>query len=154
VEDTVLGTVEAVGLRSTRIRTLDRTVVTLPNGKLADMQIETFAPRDRCRLVTTLGLVYDTNADQLRRVLAGFERVLRAHPAIWPDDVIVRFAGFGESSLDVEVMAWFTTGDWAVFRAYRQEVLLSFMEVVEEAGSSFAFPTRTVHLIPAGPAAS
>ena len=147
IDPDVVGTVEAVGLRSTRIRTLDRTVVSLPNGKLADMRVETFAARDRCRFATTVGLVYGTTAEQLRKVLAGLERVLRAHPGIWPDDVIVRFAGLGESSLDVEIMAWFQTSDYGQFRTWRQEVLLSFMDVVEAEKSSFAFPTRTVHLV-------
>ncbi|MBA3539183.1 MAG: mechanosensitive ion channel family protein [Deltaproteobacteria bacterium] len=147
VEADVLGTVEEVGLRSTRIRTLDRTVVSLPNGRLADMRIETFALRDRCRLSASFGVVYATTAAQLREVLAGFERVLRAHPSIWPDDVIVRFAQFGDSALVIEVMAWFLTGDWGQFRTYRQEVLIDFMDVVERAGTSFAFPTRTLHLV-------
>lgn len=153
VEADVLGTVETVGLRSTRIRTLDRTVVTLPNGRLADMRIETFALRDRCRLATTVGLVYSTSAGQLRDVLDGLERTLRAHPAIWPDDVVVRFSGFGASSLDIEIMAWLQTGDWGQFRTWRQELLFEFMAVVERAGSSFAFPTRTLHLeLPVAPA--
>jgi MscS family membrane protein len=146
IEDQALGTVEAVGLRSTRIRTLDRTVVSLPNGRLADMRIETFAPRDRCRMHATLGVVYATTQTQLATVLAGLERVLRDHPGIWPDDVIVRFVGFGASSLDIEVMAWFETGDFGQFRTWRQEVLLGFMGVVEEARTSFAFPTRTIHV--------
>lgn len=150
IDADVLGTVEAVGLRSTRIRSLDRTVVTLPNGRLADMKIETFAARDRCRLSTKLGLVYDTTADQLRQVLDGLERVLREQPKIWPDDVVVRFASFGESSLDIEVIAWFTTSDYGEFRSCRQATLLGFMEVVESAGTSFAFPTRTVHLVGGG----
>jgi MscS family membrane protein len=140
----VLGTVESIGMRSTRVRTLDRTLVTFPNGKLADMQAETFGARDRCRLVAQVGLVYSTTAGQLRRVLAGFEAALRAHPRIWPDTVSVRFVRLGESSLDVEVMAWFLTSDWNEFTAIRQEMLLRFVEVVEEAGSSFAFPTRTL----------
>jgi len=145
IEADVMGTVEAVGLRSTRIRTLDRTIVTLPNGRVADMRIETFAARDRCRLATTIGLVYDTTAARMREVLAGFERVLRDHPKIWPDTISVKFVNFGESSLDVEVMAWFQTGDWFEFLACRQDVLLAFMDVVEKAGSGFAFPTRTIH---------
>jgi len=146
IEGDVLGTVESVGLRSTRVRTLDRTVVTLPNGKLADMKIETFAPRDRCRLAATIGLVYSTTAVQLRDVLVGVERVLRAHPSIWPDDVVVRFVKFGDSSLDIEIMAWFQTRDWSQFRTWRQDVLIAIMDVVETAGSSFAFPTRTLHV--------
>ena len=146
VDDTV-GTVEALGLRSTRIRTLDRTLVSIPNGKLAEMRLETFAARDRIRLACTVGLVYDTSAAAMRKVLAGLERVLREQPKIWKDTVVVRFKELAASSLDIEVMAWFETSDWGEFQLIRQEVLLAFMEVVESAGSSFAFPTRTVHVV-------
>lgn len=146
LEDT-LGTVESVGLRSTRIRTLDRTLVTVPNGKLADMRIESYSARDRMRLSCVLGLTYGTSAAQMREVLTSLERVLRAQPKIWPDELIVRFKQFGDSSLDIEVMAWFQTSDWYEFLAIRQEVYLAFMGVVEAAGASFAFPTRTLHIV-------
>lgn len=147
VEDFV-GTVEAIGLRSTRFRTLDRTIVTLPNGKLADMRLESFTERDRLRLAAVIGLVYETTAAQLRQVLQGFQAVLRRHPRIWPDAVVVRFREFAASSLDIEIMAWFQTSDWSEFQAIREEVLIEFMEVVERAGTAFAFPTQTVHLSP------
>jgi MscS family membrane protein len=150
VED-VLGKVEAIGMRSTRIRTLDRTVVTVPNGKLADMRAETYAVRDRIRLLANLGLVYGTTAAQLRTVLAGIEAALRAHPKIWPDAVSVRFTEFRESSLNVEVMAWFQTQDWDEFTLIRQDLYLEFMSVVEGAGTTFAFPTRTIQLQNDGP---
>jgi MscS family membrane protein len=140
------GTVETIGLRSTALRTLDRTLVSIPNGDLADARIESYTARDRIRLACTLGLVYSTSASAMRTVLTGLERVLREHPKIWPDTIVVRFVGFGASSLDVEVMAWFQVTDWNAFQAIREEVLLAFMEVVEGAGSSFAFPTQTVHL--------
>lgn len=149
--DDFVGTVEAIGLRSSRFRTLDRTIVSLPNGRLADMRLESFSVRDRLRLATVIGLVYETNAAQMRAVLAGFERVLRAHPKIWPDAIVVRFAELAASSLNIEVMAWFTTSDWSEFQLIRQEVLLSFMDVVESAGTSFAFPTTTVHLASGAP---
>jgi MscS family membrane protein len=145
IEDFV-GTVELIGLRSTKIRTLDRTVVTMPNGKLADMRLETFAARDRIRLSCVLGIVYHTTAGQMREILAGLEEVLRAHPKIWQEAVIVRFRAFASSSLDIEIMAWFETSDYGEFQLHRQDVLLRFMEVVEAAGSSFAFPTHTVYL--------
>jgi MscS family membrane protein len=145
VED-VTGTVEAIGLRSTRIRTLDRTLVSLPNGKLADMRVEAISARDRIRLSCTLGLVYGTTAAQMRQVLSGVERVLREHPKIWPDALVVRFAELAASSLNIEVMAWFRTVDFDEFRAIREEVLLRFLEVVERAGTSLAFPTQTVHV--------
>jgi len=147
IEDFV-GTVEAIGLRSTRFRTLDRTIITIPNGRLADMKLESFSERDRLRLAAVIGLVYETSAAQLRTVLDGFEAVLRAHPKIWPEAVVVRFREFAASSLDIEIMAWFQTADWSEFQAIRQEILLQFMQVVEQAGSSFAFPTRTVYLAP------
>jgi MscS family membrane protein len=144
IEDFV-GTVELIGLRSTRVRTLDRTIITIPNGRLADMRVESFSPRDRLRLAFKLGLVYETTAAQIREVLAGLDRLLREHPKIWAEDVVVRFESLGDSSLNIEVMAWFeTTSD--EFHKIRQEVLLSAMDVVEKAGTSFAFPTRTIHL--------
>ena len=150
VEDFV-GTVESIGLRSTRIRTLDRTLVTIPNGKLADMRLETYAVRDRIRLYTIVNLVYGTTEAQLQAALKGFEATLRAHPKLWPDALTVRFCALGPSSLDVEVMAWFTTSDFDEFKKIREDVLLGFVRVVEQAGTSFAFPTQTVHLVANGP---
>jgi MscS family membrane protein len=150
--DGVSGTVEAIGMRSTRIRTQDRTVVTFPNGRLADLKAESFAPRDRFRLLTNLGLAYGTTEAQLRAVLAGIEGALRSHPRIWPDGISVRFNEFRESSLNVEVVAWLQTTDWNEFAAARQDLFLRFMAVVEAAGASYAFPTRTVHLAGEGAA--
>jgi MscS family membrane protein len=80
-------------------------------------------------------------------VVEGCERVLREHPKLWPDMTVVQFKKLADSSLDIEVVAWFRTTDPKEFGAIRQQVLLQFMEVVEQAGTSFAFPTRTVHVI-------
>ncbi len=155
--DDFVGTVEDIGLRSTRFRTLDRTVISIPNGNLSDQRLETFAARDRMRLAASIGLEYSTTHAQMQEVLDGFERVLREHPKIWPDALVVKFKEFGASSLDIEIMAWFQVPTWDDFRDCRQQVLLDFMRVVEDAGTAFAFPTRTVHLIdetrPKSPAA-
>jgi MscS family membrane protein len=153
VEDWV-GTVEAIGMRSTRFRTLDRTRITYPNGKLADMKCETFAARDRIRLYANLGLSYRTTAAQMRLVLAGIEEALARHPRIAPDAPSIRFTELRESALNVEVFAYLATADWGEFTRLRQDLLLRFMEIVEQAGTSFAFPTRTVVLEggPPGPA--
>ncbi len=145
--DEITGTVEVIGMRSTRIRTLDRTLVTLPNGRLADMRIESFSARDRFRLAITIGVTYGTSAAQIRQVLERTEALLRGHAQIWPDTVIVRFSGFGASSLDIEVVCWFLVPDFNAFRDARQEVLLGIMDIVESAGTSFAFPTQTLHLV-------
>lgn len=145
VED-FMGTVESVGLRSTRIRTLDRTVVTLPNGRLSEMRLESFTARDRLRLFFTIGLVYDTTPDQMRLVLQGTEEILRRHPKIMSDSVDVWFKGFGDSALLVDVIGVFLTADWREFLRYRQEVLLEIMQLVASVGSGFAFPTQTIKL--------
>jgi MscS family membrane protein len=146
VED-VLGNVETIGLRSTRIRTLDRTLVTIPNGKLADMRIESYTARDRFRLHAVIGLVYGTTAAQLRQVIADIEAALREEPAFFEDAVMVAVKGFGPSSIDVEAMAWFETGTFDEFVVVRQRLLLRFLEIVEKNGTSFAFPTQTVHVV-------
>jgi MscS family membrane protein len=150
------GTVERIGLRSTRFRTLDRTIITIPNGRLADMRLESLTARDRMRLAAVIGLHYRTTAEQLREVLSGFEHVLREHPSVWRDVVSVRFIAFGASSLNIEVMAWFRTAEPNEFQQFRQDVLLQFMDVVEQAGTSFAFPTQTLQIesLPVAPAES
>lgn len=147
IEDLV-GTVEMIGLRSTRIRTLDRTLVTIPNGKLAEMRIESYTARDRFRLHAIIGVVYGTTAAQLREIVAGLEAAMRAETTFFEDSFMIVVKGFGASSIDIEVMGWFTAGTYDAFVKVRQAVLLRFMEVVEKNGTSFAFPTQTVHLIP------
>lgn len=143
IEDFV-GHVENVGLRSTRFRTLDRTLITIPNGRVADMKIENYTSRDRLRLACTISLLHGTKAAQVREVLTGIETLLRSQPKIWPDAVTVRLREFAPTSLDIEVNAWFLTSDWSEFLFIRQDVLLRIMDVVEAAGTSLAFPTRTL----------
>lgn len=147
--DDLVGTVEEVGLRSTRIRTLDRTLVTLPNGRLADSRIESFAARDRCRMFAVIGLVYSTRSEQIQRIREEILDHLTNHERVWPDTIRVVFTGFNQSSLDLEILAWFQTTDWGQFLHIRQDVLLKVMEIVERNGSAFALPSRTLHF--AGP---
>jgi MscS family membrane protein len=143
--DNLVGQVEGIGLRSTRLRTPERTVVTIPNGLLAGQRIESLTARDRMRLNCRLGLVYSSSAEQVREVLAGCERVLRAHERIWPHDLFVRFVELGPSSMDIEVTAWFVC-NWDEFTLIRQQMLLAFLEVVDKAKTSLAYPTTTLVL--------
>jgi len=136
-----MGTVEAIGLRSTRLRTLDRTVISVPNSQFLDMQIENFARRDQMRFATTLQLRYETTPDQLRYVLTELRKLLIAHPMVFSDPIRVRFMGFGEHSLDIEIFAYITASDMDTFTAAREDILLRMMAMVEEAGAQFAFPS-------------
>lgn len=147
IDDTI-GWVEHIGLRSTSIRTLERSLVTFPNGKLADMKIESLAARDHLRLHAVLGVTYDLTADRLDALRSALLAELRAHPQLWSGMPLrVHFVGFSESSLDIEVMAWFRETDWDRFLELRHAVLLRLLRIVAEQGAQFAFPTRTVRLI-------
>lgn len=136
-----MGTVEHIGLRSTRLRTLDRTVISVPNAQFLDLQLENYARRDCLLFQTQLQLRYETTPDQLRFVLVELRRLLIAHPMVLPDPLRVRFAGFGAHSLDIDVFAYISTADINEFMAAREDVFLRMMAVVEEAGAQFAFPS-------------
>jgi MscS family membrane protein len=140
------GTVEAIGVRSTKIRALDRTLITVPNAALADMQLINWAKCDRMLINTTIGLRYETENDQLRHVLVKLREMLHAHPKIHSDTVRVRFAGFGQSSLDIGVRIYALTRDFNEFHAIREDVLLRMSDIVNESGSSFAFPSQTLYM--------
>lgn len=135
--DGLSGTVESIGLRSTRVRTLDRTLVTIPNGKLADMRIESFAERDRIKLACVLNLDRASSATEVRAVVQGARALLEAQPKIWRD-VTVSMTRIGDASLDVEILAWFQTTSWSEFQALREETLLGLLAVVEQAGARLA----------------
>jgi MscS family membrane protein len=141
-----IGTVEEIGLRSTRVRTLDRTVVTVPNAEFSSMQIENFAARDRIRLFTMIGVRYETTPEQLRYLLAELRSMLLAHPKVSPDPARVRFVGFGAYSLDLEVFAYVMTSDWNEFLHIREDIYLRMMDIVELSGTGFAFPSQTTYL--------
>jgi len=141
-----VGTVEEIGLRSTRIRTLDRTLVTIPNAEFSGIQVENFAVRDSMRLFIVLGLRYETTPDQLRHVLAGLRKLLLAHPRVTPDPARVKFVNFGAYSLDLEVFAYVDTKDWGEFVDIREDIFLRMMDIVRESGTGFAFPSQTTYL--------
>ena len=143
--DGVMGTVEDIGLRSTRIRTLDRTLVTIPNGDLSTARIENFAGRARFLWQTTLGLRYETRPEQMRAVLRRLDRMLAADHRI-AEDHRARFVGFGASSLDVEIFAYIVAPDMPRNLAIREELNLAVMEIISSCGVGFAFPSTTVYL--------
>ena len=146
IVDGVEGEVETIGLRSTRIRTLERTIVSFPNGGLAELKSENLTLRDRMRFRTVIGVEYGTNSATIQRVRNEIEEMLRDHAMVWPDRVVVRFQQFGASSLDLEIFCWILTDKVDEFRRVREELLLGIMKIVEAAETSFAFPTQTLWL--------
>jgi MscS family membrane protein len=137
-----VGMVEEIGIRSARIRTLNRTVIAIPNADLIKMQLENFSLRDKVRLTTTLRLRMETSRDQLRYLLSRLEHMLKDHPKLADEGVRVRFLGVGPYSLDVELVAMALTTNWDEFLAIQQDVFLRAMALVEEAGTRLAVPVR------------
>jgi MscS family membrane protein len=139
------GTVESIGLRSTQIRGIDDSVTTIPNADFSKMHIVNYTLRRHRLLLTVLGLRYETTDDQLRFVLATLRGMLLAHPRVLDDEPRVRFAGFGDFSLNVEIRVDINTHDAIEFRAIREDIYLRVMKIVKDAGTGFAFPSRTVY---------
>jgi MscS family membrane protein len=144
-----LGAVEDVGLRSVKIRTLDRTVVTVPNADFARLQLENLAERDRVLLRENLRLRYETTREQLQTLMSDLESMLRDHDRIAEEPLRVRFTGFGGHYLEVELYAYALTSAWPEFLEIREDVLLRVMEIVERSGTRMALPTE-VHYVGAG----
>jgi MscS family membrane protein len=139
---TSMGTVEDIGLRSTRIRTLDRTLVTVPNGAFSGMTLENFDRRDKMLFHFTLNLRRDTTPDQMRTLLQSIAKLLKGQPKVETGGLPVRFIGIGSYSLDVEIFVYVTTIDGDEFMKTQQDLLLAIMDAVEAAGTGLALPTQ------------
>ena len=141
-----IGTIEDISLRSTRIRTLDRTELSVPNGQLANMNVENLSRRDASLFQANIGLRHETSLDQLRSLLKQIPSLLRHHPKVDSEFVRVRFVGFGESSLDIEINCRILTGNLQEFLAIREDLLLQIIDFLAGAGVALALPSRTVYL--------
>ena len=140
-----VGTVEAIGIRSTRIRGLDRTLTTIPNAMLSKMPIVNLAQRDQILIQSVIGVRCETSPDQLRHLLVGIRTLLAGHPRVNPDPSRVRFIGFGPSSLDIELFAYVMTRNWQEFLGIREELFLQVMDLVKASGTGLSFPSQTVY---------
>ncbi|HTW64968.1 MAG TPA: mechanosensitive ion channel family protein [Bryobacteraceae bacterium] len=137
-----MGTVEDIGLRSTRIRTLDRTLVTVPNGSFSTMTLENFNRKDKNLFHVTLNLKRDTTPSQMRTVLDSITSLVKDQPKFEAGDVPVRFIGIGAYSLDVEIFLYMLTLDGDEFLRLQQDLLLRIMEAIHAAGTALALPTQ------------
>jgi MscS family membrane protein len=148
---TTVGTVEDVGLRSTRIRTQDRTLVSIPNGQISNERLEDVSSRDKFCLHMILSLRYETTAAQVRTVVAAIRGLLLEHARVEPDSVRVRFLRFGPSSLDVDVFVHITVVDYVEFLEIQEYLLLQIMDAVQAAGTRMAVPSQTTYVVSDSP---
>lgn len=143
----VSGTVVDIGLRSTRIRTPERTIVTIPNGQLATMNLENFTFRDKFWFHPTVALRRETTADQMRTVLGKIRDMLDKHAKVESQTARVRFISIGNASQDVEIFAYVFAADYGNFLSVQEDLLLQVLDVVETSGTSLALPTQITHLV-------
>ncbi len=139
------GTIESIGIRSTQIRALDRTVISIPNSQFADMQLINWARCDQMLIERAIRLRYETDTEQLRYVLVKIREMLHAHPRIDSGTVRVRFSGHGEFSLDISIRVYAMTQEWNDYFAIQEDVLLRIDEIVRATGAGFAFPSQTLY---------
>jgi len=144
----IIGTVEHVGLRSTRIRTLDRSLVSVPNGQIANMSLETLSARDTFWFHPVVGLRYDTTPEQLRTILESVRALLAAHTDVDQSTLRVRFLRLNVYSLDVEIFAYLRARDWNHFLELQEQLLFAVMNIVRDAGTQIAFPSQTLYVTP------
>jgi len=141
-----VGTVEDIGLRSIKLRTLDQSLLVVPNGLLAQMQFENFGPRRKCLINQRFSLRIETRVEQLRFVLDRVQSMLDQQPAIETGTSRIRVANFAGAAFELELWAYGKTGDWTEFTAIRQDVILKIAEIVEAAGTRLAAPTQLTYL--------
>ena len=142
----VVGQVDEVGLRSTRIRTLDRTVVSIPNGQMATMNLETLSVRDKFWFHPLISLRYGTSTEQIQQVLTNIRTLLTMHPSLDRHSVRVRLLAFGASSFDVDVFAYVYAMDWNHFLELQEGLLFSIMGIVEQTGAQIALPSQVIYV--------
>lgn len=140
------GVVEDIGLRSTRIRTEERTLVAIPNGTVATINLENLSRREKILFKTNLGLRLDSKPDHVRYVLSEVRRLLYSHPKVESTSVRVRLTDVASSQLILEVVSYILTQDFNEFAAVREDLLLRIMDVLEDAGGGLALPAQTLYL--------
>jgi MscS family membrane protein len=140
------GVVEDIGLRSTRIRTDERTLLAIPNGTVATINLENLSRRDKILFKTSLNLRSETKADHLRFILSEVRRLLYSHPKVESTTVRVRLTDVAGGAPTVEIVAYVLTQDFNEFAAVREDVLLRIMDIVDSSGSGLALPAQTLYL--------
>jgi MscS family membrane protein len=141
----VTGTVEKVGFRSTRIRTFDKSIVTLPNKLMIDAELDNLGMRPVRRVKFDVGLTYETSIVQIKNIVDDIQKMVDTHPKTNQEGK-VRFQEFGSSSLDIMIMYFVDSPSWDDLIDAKEDINYKIMEIVKKHNSDFAFPSTTVYL--------
>jgi MscS family membrane protein len=139
-----MGVVEDIGLRTTRLRTLTNTVVSIPNARIASVEVENLSYRTKIRYWPTLRLRYDSTPDQIQAIMKQIRETLKQHELIDDDPLRVRFTDFHDDAVLIKVHSFVKTTDFNEFLEVAEQLNFRIMEIVRSAGTSFALPGRSV----------
>ena len=140
----ITGVVEKVGFRSTRVRTFDKSLVTIPNKNLINSELDNLSLKPVRKVHIDVGLTYNTSVDQIKKIVKDIQDLVDKHPNT-NEDGLVRFFNFGASSLDIMVIYFVNSPDWNLLVDTKQEINFKIIEIVKKHGSDFAFPTRSLY---------
>lgn len=142
----VEGTIETIGIRSTKVRTFAQAQVTVPNAILANSAILNWSRMGKRRIKMTVGLTYDTKGETVKKIVDDIKHMLETHPEIHQETIHIYFTDFGASSLNIFCYYFTNTTNWGEFMRVQEDTNLKIMNIVQSNGSEFAFPTQTIHL--------
>jgi MscS family membrane protein len=140
------GTVEEVGFRSTRVRTFRNSLITVPNGKLADMPVDNHGLRQYRRFYTTITVTYDTPVHLIEAFVQGLKNIVEEHPNTRKDFYNIYFNNMSAYSLDIMFYVFLAVPTWGEELKHKEELLISIMKLAKNLGIQFAFPTQTLHM--------
>jgi MscS family membrane protein len=143
----VEGVVEDIGLRTTKVRTFEKSLITVPNQYIANNPIENFSRRDIRRIKMRIGLVYSTSKEQVRAIVEDIKNMLKSHKGIAQHaTMLVNFDEFGSSELSIFIYCFTNTANWAKYLEIKEDINLKIMDIVKAHGSDFAFPSESIYI--------
>lgn len=141
------GTVESIGMRTTKIRTFEKSIIAIPNSIVANSHIENYSRRAMRRIRINIGLTYDTTEEQMQNIVSDIEDMLRHHQRISQSQTLfVKFTDFNASDLGILVYCFADTAEWVEYLEIHQDVNLRIMDIVQRHGGSFAFPSQSLYI--------
>ena len=144
---TTEGVVEDIGMRTTKIRSFGKSLITVPNQLIANTPIENFSRRGTRRIKMRIGITYGTSSKEIKNIVDEIKNMLLTHEGISKkESLLVNFESFGDSSLNIFIYTFTDTANWEKYLDIREEVHLNIMHIVEENGSSFAFPSQSIYV--------
>ena len=141
-----LGIVQEIGVRSTQLRTLENTVVSVPNADFSKMHLENLTLREKVWFHPKISLPYETTKEQIRKIASGIEDMLRNHPEVLDEPIQVYFTEIGDYSHNIDVFSYVDTGDYGKYKKIAEELNFAIMDIVENAGARLALPSRKTYV--------